>query len=160
MNKKLLLASALSASVLLAPIQMFAHPEGHGDEEKKAAPAKAAPAKSDHGHEHSTKVPDSVSEIVKAIEKSQERLAKTVSDKKLADAHDHAFAIRDLAKSLVAKVPEAKKKDAEVGAQKLATLATEIDKSAAAGAQKATESGVKAMASSINVLKKAIGYHP
>lgn len=116
-----------------------------------------APA-SEHGHEHSTKVPDGVADIFKAVDKNLDRLTKSVAAKNLDDAHDYGFALRDLAAALVAKVPEAKKKDVEAAAKKISELATSIDKSSAAGAQKTTESSVKAMSNAVKALKTAAGY--
>jgi hypothetical protein len=155
MKKSPILTAALCALFAVVGNPVVAHPEGHSAEDKKAAApvATAAPAASEHGHEHTTKVPDTVTDIWKAIEKQQDKLTKTVAAKNLDDAHDHAFAIRDLANSLIAKIPEAKKKDVEIAAKKIADLATAIDKSSAAGAQKTTESNTNAMMSAVKTLK-------
>jgi hypothetical protein len=130
----------------LAATRAFAHPDGHETQPPQPPP-------SDHGHEHTTKVPDTAAAIMEKIDQHQARLVKTVDAKELGDAHDHAFAIRDLVKALVAKVPEAKKKDVEVAAQKIAQVAADIEKSAAAGAQKTTEANVKAMGGALKTLK-------
>jgi hypothetical protein len=149
MKKSILSTSALVAFLALSTSRVLAHPDGH-----ESAPQKpTAPDASAHGHEHTSKAPESVADILKEIDKQQDLLTKTVADKKLGDAHDHAFVIRDLAKALVGKVPEAKKADAEVAAKKIAEVATDIDKSSAAGAQKTTESNVKSMGQAIKTLQ-------
>ncbi|MPN63171.1 hypothetical protein SDC9_210926 [bioreactor metagenome] len=76
-----------------------------------------------------------------------------VAQKDLGEAHDHAFAIRDLVKALPAKVPAEDKEKAETGAKEITKLAADIDKSAAAKAQKATEANVKKMDEAIAKLK-------
>jgi hypothetical protein len=146
MKKSILPCLTLSAILAMAASPAFAHPDGH---ETQPPP----PPPSDHGHEHTTKVPDSVAAIMEKIQQQQTNLVKTVDDKKLGDAHDYAFAIRDLVQALVAKVPEAKKKDVGVAAEKIAQVAADIDKSAAAGAQKTTEANVKAMNGALKTLK-------
>lgn len=123
-----------------------------------SVPSHAQAPASEHGHEHSTKVPEGIAGIFKDIDKNLDRLTKSVAAKNLDDAHDYGFALRDLAAALVAKVPEAKKKDVEAAAKKISELATAIDKSSAAGAQKTTESGVKAMANAVKALKTAAGH--
>jgi hypothetical protein len=161
MKKTHLFISALYACFALSGIRVLAHIEGHPPEERRrpAPVAPATPPPSEHGHEHTTKVPDTIAEIWTAIEKQQDKLTKTVAAKNLDDAHDHAFAIRDLANNLVAKVPETKRKDVEIAAKKISDLATAIDKSSAAGAQKTTESNAKAMTSAIKTLKLAAPPH-
>jgi hypothetical protein len=152
MKKTVLSLLTLTAMLALSATRLLAHREGH---EAEPPPPPAAP---EHGHEHSTKVPETVAAIIEAITKQQTLLAKTVDDKKLGDAHDHAFAIRDLAKSLVAKVPEAKKADVEQAASRIATIAGDIDQSAAAGAQKTTESNVKAMSQTLKILQTIVSH--
>jgi hypothetical protein len=146
MKKPTLTSMTAAAFVALTATRAFAHPEGH---ETQPPPP---PAAQEHGHEHSTKVPDSVAAIMAELPKQQALLVKTVADQQLGDAHDYAFTIRDLVKGLVAKVPEGKKKDVEVAAKKIADIASDIDKSAAAGAQKTTEANVKAMGGAIKTL--------
>jgi hypothetical protein len=105
------------------------------------------------GHSHFTKIPAAVEDIWKEIHKQQTRLVSTVAKKDLGEAHDHAFAIRDLVKALPAKVPAASKVQAEEGAKEIAQIAADIDKSGAARAQKATEAGVKKMGEAITALQ-------
>lgn len=105
------------------------------------------------GHSHFTKIPATVPEIWQAIHKQQTELVATVAKKDLGEAHDHAFAIRDLVKALPAKVAAEQKAKAEAGAKEITQLAAAIDKSGAAGAQKATEANVKKMGEAITALQ-------
>ena len=114
---------------------------------------KPAPAADDGGHSHFIKIPATVPEIWKKIHQQQAGLIKTVAKKDLGEAHDHAFAIRDLVKALPAKVSPGHKAHAEAGAKEIRTLAADIDKSGAAGAQKATEANVKKMGEAIVALQ-------
>lgn len=147
MKKPVLSTLTFTAVLALSATRLLAHREGH---EAEPPPPPAAP---EHGHEHTVKAPETIAAITQAIEKQQSLLTKVVADKKLEDAHDHAFAIRDLAKSLVAKVPEAKKADVEQAASRIAVIAGDIDRSAAAGAQKTTEASVKSMGLAIKTLQ-------
>jgi hypothetical protein len=149
MKKSILFSSSLVVAVALFSSRAFAHKDGHDFD----APKPQAPAAPAHGHEHTTTAPESPAEISKEIDKQQDLLTKKVADKKLGDAHDHAFAIRDLAKALAGQVPEAQKPDAQAAAQKIAEVASAIDKSAAAGAQKTTDANVKIMATAIKTLQ-------
>jgi hypothetical protein len=108
------------------------------------------------GHSHFTKIPPTVEEIWKEIHKQQTWLASTVEKKDLGEAHDHAFAIRDLVKALPAKVAAEFKTKAEESAKEIAKIAADIDKSGAAGAQKATEGGVKKMEMAIAALQSKL----
>ena len=112
-----------------------------------------APATGGGGHSHFTKIPATVEEIWKAIHKQQAELVSTVAKKDLGEAHDHAFAIRDLVKALPTKVSAENKTKAEAGAKEISKLAADIDKSGAAGAQKATEANVKKMGEAIMALQ-------
>jgi len=71
----------------------------------------------------------------------------------LSEAHDHAFAIRDLVKALPERIAAENKTKAEESAKEIAKLAADIDKSGAAGAQKATEENVKKMDGAIKALE-------
>lgn len=152
MKKQILSTLTFTAVLALSATRLLAHREGH---EAEPPPPPAAP---EHGHEHTTKAPETVAAIMEAIEKQQTLLAKTVDDKKLGDAHDYAFAIRDLAKSLVAKAPEAKKTDVEQATSRIAAIAGDIDRSAAAGAQKTTEASVKSMSQAIKTLQTIVSH--
>jgi hypothetical protein len=94
-----------------------------------------------------------VAEIWTEIHKQEGKLAKVVAAKDLGEAHDHAFAIRDLVKALPEKVAADLKTKAEEGGKEITTLAAAIDKSGAARAQKATEENVKKMGAAIKTLE-------
>lgn len=144
MKKAMLIAMGLSACIAITatPIQA----------QEKPAP-KAAPAAEGGGHSHFTKIPATVEEIWKAIRSQEGKLARVVAAKDLGEAHDHAFAIRDLVKALPAKVAAENKTKAEESSKEIAKLAADIDKSGAAGAQKATEENVKKMGAAIKALE-------
>ena len=140
MKNTMLLALSLLASIAIAtPILA---------QEKKPAPATEG-----GGHSHFTKIPATVPEIWKKIHQQQAELIKTVAKKDLGEAHDHAFAIRDLVKALPAKVAAEHKPNAEAGVKEIRKLAADIDKSGAAGAQKATEANVKKLGEAILALQ-------
>lgn len=105
------------------------------------------------GHSHFTKIPATVEEIWKEIHKQEGTLAKVVAAKDLGEAHDHAFAIRDLVKALPGKVAADNKIKAEESAKEITKLTADIDKSGAAGAQKATEENVKTLGAAIKALE-------
>lgn len=144
MKKATFLAMSISAFIAFTATPILAQ------EGKDKQPAKE---ESGGGHSHFTKIPATVEEIWQAIHKQQERLVSTVAKKDLGEAHDHAFAIRDLVKALPAKVPAENKAKAEEGAKEIAKIAADIDKSSAAKAQKATEANVKKMGESIIALQ-------
>jgi hypothetical protein len=146
MKKMMLAAMGLSAFIALIPNQTL------GQESDK----KAAPKPGGSGHSHFTKIPGTVEEIWAQVHKQQERLRNTVAKKDLGEAHDHAFAIRDLVKALPSKLPEESKAKAEESAKEIAKIAGEIDKSGAAGAQKATEENVKRMDTAVKALEKTL----
>ena len=111
------------------------------------------PKEGGSGHSHFTKIPATVEEIWTAIHKQQTKLAAVVAKSDLGEAHDHAFAIRDLVKALPAKVPAESKAKAEESAKEIVKLAADIDKSGAAGAQKATEANVKKLDTAVAALE-------
>ena len=117
---------------------------------------KPAPAAEGGGHSHFTKIPATVPEIWKKIHQQQAELIKTVAAKDLGEAHDHAFAIRDLVKALPSKLAAERKAEAEAGVKEIRKLAADIDKSGAAGAQKATEASVKKLGEAIVALQSKL----
>jgi hypothetical protein len=121
---------------------------------------KPAPKESGESHSHFTKIPATADEIWVAIRKQQGKLATTVEKKDLGEAHDFAFAIRDLVKALPQKLPAEQKAAAEKSAKDIAGIAAEIDKAGAAGAQKATEAGVKKMNAAVEALEKKFKTKP
>jgi hypothetical protein len=156
MNKTILATMTLTAGIAFNPASTLAH-EGHDHgtaqppaskvEEKPGMPADS------HGHSHATKIPGTVEEVWNEIYKQQAQLVRLVDEKKLASAHDPAFIIRDLVKALPGKVAADKKAAAEEGAKEITKLATDIDKSSAAGAQKTTETNAKKMGEAITALQ-------
>ena len=110
-------------------------------------------AEGSSGHSHFTKIPATVPEIWIAIHRKEVELAATVEQKDLGEAHDHAFAIRDLVKALPGKVAAENKNKAEAAAKEIAKLAADIDKTAAAKAQKATEANVKKLKTAVATLE-------
>lgn len=142
-----LIAMGLLASIVFTATPLLA-------QEKPAQ--KPAPAAEGGGHSHFTKIPATVELIWKEIQKQQGKLASVVTKKDLGEAHDHAFAIRDLVKALPAKVPAGNKAKTEEAAKEITKLAADIDKSGAAGAQKATEANVKKMDAAIAALQASL----
>lgn len=109
------------------------------------------------GHSHFIKIPATEEGIWKEIGNQQTKLNAVVKDKNLGEAHDHGYAIRDLVKALPGKVVADKKEKAEAGATEMIKLADSLDKASAAKSQKATEAGVKAMETAIDILKTNLG---
>ena len=153
MNQKILTALASILLAVAAPLAS-AHPEPEF-EPLPPEPPKETPKKSEH--EHHTKIPATIGEIWRALDGHQAQLETTVADKKLADAHDYAFAIRDLVAGLAGKVPEEKRATVEASAKQVAEIAASIDKSSKAGAQKTTEANVKAITSALKALRSKAG---
>lgn len=108
------------------------------------------------GHSHFIEVPTTTEEIWKAVADQQTKLNAVVAKNDLGEAHDHAYAIRDLVRALPGMVPAASKVDTEKAAGEIAKLATAIDKSSAAGAQKATEADVKDLDAAVESLRVAL----
>jgi len=144
MKKSTLVAMGLSACIAFIATPLLAQDQ------------RPAPAAGGGGHSHFTKIPATVEEIWKEIHKQQGKLTDTVAKKDLGEAHDHAFAIRDLVKALPTKVPAENKAKTEESAKEIAKIAADIDKSGAAGAQKATETNVKKMETAIAALQSKL----
>jgi uncharacterized protein with beta-barrel porin domain len=149
MKRHIFIAAAISL-LLASPVR--------GQETKEKQSAKEsnekapAPETGGSGHSHFTKIPPTVQEIWSAIYKQQAQLKETVDKKDLGEAHDHAFAIRDLVKALPSKISSEKKAKAEEASKTITKLAAEIDKAAAARALKATEAKVIALEAAIKDL--------
>jgi hypothetical protein len=88
-------------------------------------------------------VPGTLDGIMKEIHMHHQELADTVKAKKLSTVHEHAFAIRDLAKGLPAKVNPDHKKHIEGLVKKISQIAEDLDKSGDAGDQATTEANLK-----------------
>jgi hypothetical protein len=144
MNKMKLISVSAFALIAATAMPLLAQ---EGKDAKPAAPVGGS------GHSHFTKIPPPVPEIWAEIHNQQAKLVRTVEKKDLGEAHDHAFAIRDLVKALPEKIAAENKSKAEEGAKEIAKLAADIDKSAAAKAQKATEAKVKEMGAAVTALE-------
>ena len=104
--------------------------------------------------EKKVKIPETRDEILKEIHKHHEELAATVKAKKLDVVHEHAFAIRDLAKALPAKANPDMKKMVENAVKKVSQLAEALDKSGDAGDQPKTEANLKQMDAALKTLEE------
>ena len=100
-----------------------------------------------------TKASSTIESLWQDIHKHHGELAEVIKAKKLDDVHHHAFAVRDLAKKLVAKAPAAKKAAIKAGVKNIAKLAEELDKTGDAGDQAATEANMKKFDAAINDLQ-------
>lgn len=103
------------------------------------------------------KIPDTVEGIFKAIQEHHHHLAETVKNKKLAEVHHHAFAVRDLANALPAKAPADKKTQVEGTVKNIAKLAEELDKTGDANNQAGTEANLKKLDGILKVLHTQFG---
>ena len=114
-------------------------------------------AYADEEKEGKVKIPDTTEGIFQAIHKHHMELAETVKNKKLADVHHHAFAIRDLANALPAKAVADKKKQVEGTVKNIAKLAGDLDESGDANEQAKTEANLKKLDGLIKVLQTQFG---
>ena len=101
-------------------------------------------------------MPDTADGVLQEITKHHGELADTVKSKKLAEVHLHAFAIRDLANGLAAKVAPDKKARVEGSAKNIAKLADDLDKSGDANDQAATEANLKKLDGVLLALEKQV----
>ena len=101
-------------------------------------------------------IPETVDGIMTAIHKEHGELADTVKSKKLADVHHHAFAIRDLANGLPAKVAADKKARVEGSVKNIAKLAEDLDKTGDDNNQAATEANLKKLDGVLMALEKQV----
>lgn len=103
--------------------------------------------------EEKVKIPATAEGILKAIHEHHGELAEVVKNKKLADVHHHAFAIRDLAKALPAKAAADKKKQVEGAVKNISKLAEDLDKAGDDGKQAETEALLKKLDGVLKVLE-------
>ena len=101
-------------------------------------------------------MPDTADGIMAEIHKHHGELADVVKSKKLADVHHHAFAIRDLANGLPAKVAADKKARVEGSAKNIAKLAEDLDKSGDDNNQAGTEANLKKLDGVLMALEKQV----
>ena len=114
----------LAVGIMLAPVTRAA------DEEKETP----------------TTIPDTAAGILKAVTEHETELSKTIADKKLADVHHHAFAIRDLVNALPEKSSDLTAENLaklKANAKFVTALATRLDESGDAKDQAATEANFK-----------------
>ena len=131
MKNKILLAMGLCAAI------------GWTINPNASARAEKADAHPDHPAQgEKIEVPGTLGGIWTEIHKHHHELADTVKNHKLSEVHHHAFAIRDLAKGLPAKVPAEHKKHIETMVKKLSQLAADLDKSGDANDQARTEANL------------------
>ena len=134
--KKHLKTTKLLAMGLCAAIGFFGTQIG-------TARAQDKPAHKDGEAHEKIKIPDTLDGIWKEMHHHHQELKDTIKAMKLATVHEHAFAVRDLAKALPAKVPAAHKKHVENLVKKVSQLAEDLDKSGDAGEQAKTEANLK-----------------
>ena len=138
MKTKMILAMGLCAAI------------GLGSPQFTRAQNKAEP-----GEKHETmKIPDTVDGIIQDIHKHHQELTDTVKAKQLAEVHQHAFAIRELAKALPAKANPQMKKMVENAVKRVSQLAEDLDKSGDAGDQAKTEANLKKMDAALKTLEE------
>jgi hypothetical protein len=99
-------------------------------------------------------IPDTKEGILKEIDTHHKELAATVKARKLSDVHEHAYAIRDLAKALPAKANPDHRKMVENAVKRVSQLAEDLDKSGDAGDQKKTEANLKKMNAALKTLEE------
>ncbi len=125
-----------------------------------AGDAGATPHAEHQAHAHSAAVADAASKNVEdalhAIHGKQSELAEVVANKKLADVHHLAFAIRDLAKPLAEKVSADRRTKVEGTINNIAKLADELDASGDAGDQAKTEANVKKLDGTLKLLEAQV----
>ena len=101
-------------------------------------------------------MPETAEGIMTEIHKHHGELADVVKSKKLADVHHHAFAIRDLANGLPAKVAADKKTRVEGSVKNIAKLAEDLDKTGDDNNQAATEANLKKLDGVLMALEKQV----
>jgi len=140
MKTKTLLAMGLCAAIGLFTASAAEHEHG------------------DHNDAHAkVKVPDTLPDIWKEIHAHRQQLKDVVTANKLAEVHEHAFAIRDLAKALPAKSPPDHKKHIENLVKKVSQIAADLDKSGDAGDKPSTEANLKKLDASLKEMEDIIG---
>jgi CRISPR/Cas system CSM-associated protein Csm2 small subunit len=106
----------------------------------------ATRAWADEEKETPTMIPATAAGILQAINAEETNLDKTITDKKLADVHHHAFAIRDLVNALPDKSKDLaadKLGKLKEEAKFVAVLADRLDKAGDANDQAGTEANFK-----------------
>ncbi len=101
-------------------------------------------------------MPETAEGIMTEIHKHHGELADVVKSKKLADVHHHAFAIRDLANGLPAKVAADKKARVEGSVKNIAKLAEDLDKTGDDNNQAGTEANLKKLDGVLKALESQV----
>lgn len=140
-SQSILAAGLCAAALLFNGERSFAHDPA---EHKAEAGKVAEPKPKEHKEGQSkVKIPDTLHGIWKEIHTHHLALGEVVKEKRLSEVHEHAFAIRDLAKALPSKAGQANKKPIENLVKKIGGIAAELDKSGDAGNQQRAEAGLK-----------------
>jgi hypothetical protein len=139
MKNKTLLAMGLCAAIGLFGTQSRLFAQEHNEHKQSEA---------------KIQIPDTRDGILTEIHKHHDELTATVKAKKLDMVHEHAFAIRDLAKALPAKANPDMKKMVENAVKKVSQLAEDLDKSGDAGDQAATEANLKKFDAALKTLEE------
>ena len=113
-------------------------------------------AEKGHAEKGKVAVPDTAEGIMAAIHKHHGELDAVVKSKKLADVHHHAFAIRDLANGLPAKVAADKKARVEGSVKNIAKLAEDLDNTGDANNQAGTEANLKKLDGVLKALESQV----
>ena len=113
-------------------------------------------AEKEHAEKGKVAVPDTAEAIMAAIHKHHGELDAVVKSKKLADVHHHAFAIRDLANGLPAKVAADKKARVEGSVKNIAKLAEDLDNTGDANNQAGTEANLKKLDGVLQALESQV----
>ena len=102
--------------------------------------------------EEGTALPGTTEAILEEIHEQHEKLSDIVISKQLHKVHFHAFAIRDLAQQLPAKVSADKRARVEGAAKNIAKLAADLDASGDAGKQEKTEANLRKLDGVLRIL--------
>jgi len=135
-----LVISMLTTSALTS-VPVFAHGGKESDHDSATHEASALTSDS------------SPTEVMAQIRALEGRLAMTISEKKLSEVHDIAFAIRDLAATLPAKASDEKKARVEGSSKNIAAIASALDASGDARDQARTEANQKKLNSLVKLLE-------
>ena len=143
LHKLLAIGACAAVALTFNPQPLLADEKGHKDGKEHAEKGKTA-------------VPATAEAIMAEIHKHHGELADVVKSKKLADVHHHAFAIRDLANGLPAKVAADKKARVEGSVKNIAKLATDLDNTGDANNQAATEANLKKLDGVLKALESQV----
>ncbi len=130
--------TTLIASLLTLAVSVWLLPSVRADEQEGAK----------------VTIPETAAGILKEVNHHEQELSETIAAKKLEDVHHHAFAIRDLANGLPAKVAADKKARVEGSVKNIAKLAEDLDKTGDANDQAGTEANLKKLDGVLMVLDK------